>query len=172
MRLQPKTVWVVVAFLVTAGFTAAAVSSANPEPPPAWQRAAAKLKMPVFWPTDSAGMALKGVVTKRLDCGKLVEELDASYALPPGGGSRRTFAISEGRPFYCGNPGESSTIGRPLVHGIRATLTCDWVATNRCSAETKAYPNLFWREQGVVIYMTGLARKRLLAVAESMQAIP
>ena len=171
MRFHLKTVWVVVAFLVTAGLAAAAVSSASPKPPPAWQRAAAKLKMPVFWPTDSAGMTLKGVVTKRLDCPKVVEELDASYALPPGGGSRRTFAISEGRPYYCGNPGESSIIARPVVHGIRGTLTCDWVAANRCSAETKAYPNLFWREQGVVIYMTGLPRKRLLDVAESMQAI-
>jgi hypothetical protein len=88
-----------------------------------------------------------------------------------GAGNRRTFGINEGRPYYCGNPGESSAIGRPLVHGIRATLTCDWVAANRCSAETKAYPNLFWQEQGVAIYMTGLPRKRLLAVAESMRAI-
>jgi hypothetical protein len=170
-----KALWLVgLMVLLTAGIASAAVRSSQLVPPPAWQRAAAKLKMPVFWPTDTAGITLKQVVAKRLKCPKIVEELDGYYVLSPGSGSGngRGFTISEGSPYYCGNAGESSTIGRPLVHGIRATLRCGWVAANRCSAETKAYPDLFWQEKGVAIYMSGFPRKRLLAVAESMQPIP
>jgi hypothetical protein len=168
--------WVVPVFLLTVGIAAGGVRSSRAVPPPAWQRAAAKLEMPVFWPTEAFGTRLKQVVARRLPCGgpKPTEELDASYAIAPGSSrdGRTAWGINEGRPYYCGNPGEASVIAHPLVHGIRGTLTCDWVAPNRCSAETKAFPNVFWQEQGVWIYLAGLPRKQLLAAAGSMQPIP
>jgi hypothetical protein len=164
-----------VTFLLTVGIAAAGVRSSRVVPPPAWQRAATKLKMPVFWPTETFGTKLKQVVAQRVPCGdpKPTEQLDANYAIAPGsgGGDRTSWAIFEGRPGYCGNPGESLVFAHPLVHGIRATLTCGTRLPKPCSAEAKAYPAVFWSEQGVGIYMAGLPRKQLLAAAESMQPI-
>jgi hypothetical protein len=169
--------WVVLVFVMTAGVAAAGVGSSQVGPPPAWQRAAAKLKMPVFWPTETFGTKLKSVNAHRVPCGEPqpTEELEASYAIAPGslGDGRTSWGIFEGRPSYCGNPGEASPIAHPLVHGIRGTLTCDWASRKppHCSAKTKAYPNLYWVERGVSIAMFGLPRKQLLAAAESTQPI-
>jgi hypothetical protein len=168
-----KAVWSVgLTLLLTAGIACAAVRSSDLVPPPAWQRAAAKLEMPVFWPTETFGTTLTQVVPQHVPCGGPVrEQLYANYAGAPGGDAQRPWGLTEGRPGYCGNPGESALLGRPLIHGIRAILTCDVVTNNHCSAQTKAYPNVAWRERGVAIWMSGLPRKELLAAAESMQPI-
>src|SRR5437773_4680538 len=58
--------WVVLLFLLTVGIAVADVHSSKTVPPALWQRAAAKLKMPVFWPTETFGTRLKEVVPMRV----------------------------------------------------------------------------------------------------------
>lgn len=80
-------------------------------PPAAWQRAAAKLNMPVFYPTAAHRLKLVSVRPQKLNCGQNMEQLDAFY-----GGGLRSIRVTEGRPQYCGDIGDAPLLSR-LVPG-------------------------------------------------------
>jgi hypothetical protein len=80
-----------------------------------WRQAATRLAMPVYRPAFSAGLTLKRVLPGRSCPG---EQLSATYNSPGGA----VVNIYEGKPYFCGDPGEARLVGRPHVLGRRAYL--------------------------------------------------
>jgi hypothetical protein len=149
---------------ITALAMPAAVAAGVPD---AWQRAADRLDMPVLAPTTIAGLTLKRVVAKSVDCGPIQEQIDGYYAAGP----QRKLRIAEGKPYYCADIGDAPLLSHPRIHGKRADLY-EYCEGTGCRGATSRYL-LTWRERGIQIVMIsrGTELPGLLAIARSMTLV-
>ena len=150
--------------LVGALLIAVQVASAQADP---WQKAAAELSMPVLAPSSTAGLVLKRVVPRHIDCGAIKEELDAFYT----GGPGRKLRIGEGKPYYCGDLGDAKVVARTRIHGKKAVLY-DYCEGLGCQSATDTYA-LYWREQGIQLTLIsrGTPQAELVAIGRSMTRV-
>jgi hypothetical protein len=150
----------VLAALVLAGAAAAAV-------PGPWQRASDELDMRVMYPASTPNLTLKRVRPQHIECGEILEQLDAFYTGPNG----RRLRVAEGKPFYCGDIGEADVLGHPRIHGKRATLY-DYCEGTGCGRATYRFL-LTWREHGIQLTLVsrGTPKATLLAIARSMVTV-
>ena len=136
-------------------------------PPAAWQRAADRLTMPVFYPTETHGLKLVNVRPQKLNCGQIKEQLDAFY-----GGGLRSIRVTEGRPQYCGDIGDAPLLSHPKVGTAKADLY-RYCEDTGC-AKVKLGYLLLWHRSGdqLVLVTRGLTVKQILEVATSMRLVP
>jgi len=158
--------------LTSPGLVAVASGSSNP-----WQNAAARVTFPVYQPTETLGFKLTRVNVQQCGYGGNTS-VDAGYS-KGSGKQRAVFGLTEASPQFCGDAGESITVGSADVNGIEVPVQVFCYSPGpKCTVED-GFTNgflLYVRRPGsnrtvIAAYSSHVALDDLLKVVRSLAGV-
>jgi len=161
--------------LTAAAFGVVALTAAAALDP--WADAHARLGYAIYKPKTTLGYKISSFGYQSCPGGKRNASFDATYGTYKGdlGPTRKGFAIFEGSPTICSDPGEHSSNGTRAIGGVKASVGVYCDPTRHCSLAdgVKNGYILLWRRGATRIQMDGahISLARLGAVAQSLARV-